>query len=172
MAITSLLIMAALGALTRLARADRAAQAPVELPVIEAGLRQLLEADVAHARKCRTTRDGFELQTQSSLDPRDLELTHLDSTVGYEVRRFGSASWLLRRQKAAGSKDVCELVCPSVRSATLGGSAGNQTPAAGGASGPGEPMAGDWAGLPPILTVAVGFEGNRGVLSFSFETSQ
>lgn len=159
-AITGILVAAALGVATRLSRAEAINERSHEASLPQVHLKNLLASDIIHARFYRKTSNGVEFQLRARLDVKTLEMQHLRSTVGYEIRQIASRRWLLRVQKVPDRQDHTELVCPDVYAVSLGTIKDDRTTASD-----------DWKPVPEVLTVRVEFsEADRKPVAFKFYT--
>ena len=154
MAIAGLLMAGVLGAVRALARDGMATALPHDQAVTEAGLRNVLEADIMHARRYRATQKGFELETTCALDPATMEIDHVPAVVAYEIRQAGKRTWLVRSQTSGIQKSQIELVLADVKAIAIrqspeatsqDASVSDQTPV----------EAGRWRPVPTGLAVTV-----------------
>ena len=157
MAIASMLCASAVAVATQASRSSILPQQAHEESSLHDQLKALLEADLTHAVKCRTTETGFVLQTYSALDGDSLELSHLPSVVAYEVRKAQPRNVLVRTQQTAYGQKVCQLVCSCV--------------AAVGLEGAGEAGPDGWRDAPVAVTVVLKFqEATKKTKRFSWRT--
>lgn len=147
LAITAILAAAALHLLTGLARHANTLNAAVtELPKPhQATLSRLLEADLLQARRLRTIKNGFQLQTLCCLNPQTMDAEHRPVVISYKVQQLGRRKWLLRTQEADGLKPWSEKVICDVTSVDLKSSGGRRQ------STPSE----NWGTLGDVLTVTL-----------------
>lgn len=165
MAIAGLLMAGVLGAVRALARDGMATALPHDQAVTEAGLRNVLEADIMHARRYRATDKGFELETSSALDPATMEIDHVPAVVAYEIRPAGKRNWLVRSQTSDIQKPQTELVLAGVKAIAIKRS---PEPTSQDASTPDEtPIdASQWRPIPDGLAVTVDLPDRSILLAF------
>ncbi len=113
LAIAAAVASAALAVTVGLARAESAARSRERDAGGRDALRRVLRMDLVHARQVQATEQGFELRTLASLDDSG-ELVHLPTTVAYEVREVGEASWLVRTQHSDAAKNRTDLLACGV----------------------------------------------------------
>ena len=147
LAITGMLVAAALSVVAGMSRSEATDRTAHESSLLEAHLRELLATDVLHCGRYQKTRIGLELQGHAWLDVKTLRLEHLPSTVSYEVRQTGQGNWLVRTQESGSRGEWSELVCSGVSRIDLRpvGPAPDRT-------------AGPWKIMPEAAIVAVTFE--------------
>lgn len=143
LAIASLVMVATLGVVANMSRSDAVNRGLPGGSSLEPALRGMLACDLLSARRWRTTKSGFELETHSSLSRKTLELSHAPASVGYEVRRIASRSWLVRKELPETGSETVELICPGV--ATIGPGSGAQR----------------WRAVPDVARVTLRLEGRR-----------
>lgn len=115
LAITGILMVAALGVVSSLARVRRQLEQP-DGAALSARVSSALWADLIHAERYLNTQEGFALVTWSTLDSDTLTRRHLLATVRYEVRQLSGRYWLLRTQQGRATRQsFTELVCPDIR---------------------------------------------------------
>ena len=146
LAITSLLLTAALRVSTHLARAEVLSRHARKDRWSEARLRDLVTRDVAGAAAYQEGRDGLVLWTTACLDSKTLELEHLPAKVTYGVRAVGGRPWLVRRQESEWHPPLTELVGRGVRAVRLR------------AKDEDAPSAGERKALPVAVKVTVTFD--------------
>ena len=110
MAIVSMLMVASMSVVTGVTRVGRLSQRQDELQLLQAGVRQLLEPDLIHARRYRNMIDGFEIETLSALAPQSLQRKHWPAVVTYQTRQIDDQPWLLRTQVVGVLPPVRQLV--------------------------------------------------------------
>ncbi len=152
LAIVCLLAVACLQVTVGLARAQRAAEADRNEFTWDSSLEQLLTTDLLQASHVRRTRGGFELRALAQLQGHSMALEHLPVRVGYEVRRAGPTSLLVRTQRRADGRQQSELVCCG---------AGKVSVTAGSSSG--KKLSGAWKTMPEAVTVQVDRTDGRAV---------
>lgn len=150
LAIVSLLMAVALRVATQLARRQDALQRPGGGSGLRERLGAVLEADFVHARRYRSGPSGLAVMTQASLDGRTMAMEHLPTEVTYLVRKIGSISWLLRRQKLPRGGSFTEAVCSGVRDIRIASADGARAPSPD-----------QWKMLPAAVNVTVGFQDTR-----------
>ena len=146
LAITSLLVVAALRVSTHLARAEILSRRAREDLWSEARLRDLVTTDVVHAEAYQEDRDGLVLQTSACLDAKTLELEHVPAKVAYRVQTVGNRKWLVRSQESEWQPPVSELVSEGVRTIRLRPKDEDK------------PSVGERKGVPAAATVVVEFD--------------
>lgn len=128
LAITSMLVIGALGVAANLSRSEKVNTAlHHDKDMSHAKMRTILQTDITHATKARKTAAGFELQTRAGLDPESMRVVHVESTVAYEVKDIAGRKWLVRKQQddvsssngSKNSKDFIELVAPDISEVSL-----------------------------------------------------
>jgi prepilin-type N-terminal cleavage/methylation domain-containing protein len=161
-AITGMLVAAALSVATRLSRADAISNRRHEKSVSRSSLENLLATDIIHAVQYRNASNGAEMRLRSRLDAGSLELEHLRSTVRFEVRQIAGRWWLLRIQKTPDRPDLIELVLPGVSAVSLKPAKADVAVASD-----------DWQEMPEVVVFKVEFaEGGRGPVVLTFSTRQ
>jgi hypothetical protein len=120
LAAASLLMVAALGITTSLARSELMVRRQEAGPEhLRAAVESLVRRDLAHTRHWREAEGGFALQADIRLPAAGLRLEHVPMEVTYTVRPAGGRPALFRRQQAAGESATEELVALDVRRCTL-----------------------------------------------------
>jgi len=158
LAITAILVTAALGAITTLTRLDKADQARDEATSIAPRVRTVLETDLTHAKRFATRDSGFVLQTVAAVKADSMELEHLPTTVTYTVRQVAGRQWLVRSQRSEiGSDCFTELVAPDISGIQIASEADRNRAKQ------------RWQALGPKTTVTVTFDtGGRVPAAFVF----
>lgn len=119
LAVSGLLVTAALTAATTMGRVDAAERGRIadDPP---SSLRDVLATDVGHAREYRVADTGFSIRTWATLDVGTMELQHRPTTVTYYIVELAGRRWLLRRQQADDHVDPrVDLAAPDVVSIHL-----------------------------------------------------
>lgn len=153
LAITALLAVGVLSVVTACTRGDRLDQSWQTAAQRQATLTELLTTDLSHARRVLKTATGFQLDSRASLNPQTMELEHLPSNVGYEVRQIGSRTWLSRTQQLPDQTLSRELVAAGPQTVEI-------TKTGGGSDLPAD----RWTSLPEAVTVTVTWEGSDPVI--------
>lgn len=120
LAIVTMLVVAALGVTTTLARSELAIrrQADRREGLGPAG-EDLIRSDLLHAHHWRGAKDGFAVQTNARLTAGTFALEHVPSVVTYRVHKADERPCLVRVQETAPGPPVTELVAVGVRSVAL-----------------------------------------------------
>ena len=108
--IVTMLVIAALGVTTSLARSEltlRRQEGEADGP--DRALRALVEADLVHAHHWRSVEGGFAVQTNVRLDSKTLRLAHVPSVVTYRIRKVDQRSYLVRIQETGRKAQHVEL---------------------------------------------------------------
>lgn len=133
LAITSMLVIGALGVAANLSRSEKINAALHDADMSYANMKTILQLDMTHATKVRKTAAGFELQVRAGLDPESMRVTHIESTVAYEITDIAGRKWLVRKQQddvsdstsskssndSNNSKNFAELVAPDISEVSL-----------------------------------------------------
>ncbi len=147
LAVSALLASAALAVVVALPRSKAAARGLEERASQGVSWSSLLAADISHARLCRVVPGGFEVRVHSALDPRTLEICHLDATVAWRVRCIKGTPWLVRTQRSTDGRSFSDLVAPGVSAINVAAAKGDAPPDAEG-----------WRVIPEALAVTARFE--------------
>lgn len=143
LAITGILMVAAVTATVRLRRAHRQTRAAHRRSTPHEPLRALLAADLLHATEYRALERGFALRGRASLRPGSLELQHIEAEIRYELREVGGSRWLVRTQRTGAEEPSAELVCGGVAAARLA------------AEGKDAPEGHDWEEIPDDVAAVI-----------------
>jgi len=120
LAITAMLITALMSVTMRISRAELAVDPGDTQAELGPAMDSLIRLDFSHAVQFRLTPFGIDLQSVASLSETDCEITHIRSTVYYEVIRVNGINWLSRRQvRETDGKESLHLVMPNVVSLAL-----------------------------------------------------
>lgn len=142
LALSAVLVTAALAAAAQMAKGQRQAQPAQADDQAVARMKDLISLDLLHGQSWRPTKEGLAIQTWTCLDGRTRAMSHRPVTVTYEVRRVGDQSWLWRRQQGREkADDLIDLVSGGVDRAALQVRSRPTGPAS------------DWRALPDEVTV-------------------
>ena len=116
LAISGMLIVAALTVASDLGRSEARAQVRHKDTWLHAPIRAVVSLDLLNAAGWNQTEHGYLLRTQSSLAPGSMELRHLPATVEYTLQALDGHTWLTRTQHSLTAEpDVTDLVCSGVQ---------------------------------------------------------
>lgn len=120
LAIVTMLVVAALGVATSLARSELAIRKMADgKEALRPALKSLVGADLVHAHRWRTVGNGFALQAHMRLTSKALRLEHVPSVVTYRVRRIDQVPYLVRVQETAPDPPQAGLVAAGVTDIVL-----------------------------------------------------
>jgi len=119
LAIAAAVTAAALRVTVGLSRSSRRIASQDALELTD-GLSKVLATDLGHADRYRATREGFELDSAASIDPKTHELRHGRCKVAYQIARIDQRACLLRKQTPDPAARSCtELIAVGIRAIRL-----------------------------------------------------
>jgi prepilin-type N-terminal cleavage/methylation domain-containing protein len=120
LAISSLMMVAALSAMSSLIRVRTFELKDVQRSPLAAPWRPVVSMDLMNATECQSSPQGFSLRTHAWLGRTSLDPRHLEAIVSYDVRSIAGRSWLVRTQESSFEGGTfTELVCPDVSAIRL-----------------------------------------------------
>jgi len=141
LALSALLTAAALSASGTLWRSDSVGRRVEEGRSLREGIGRLLEADFAHAERCRCDGNTVQLLAHTALEAKALERDHVPAAVTYQVKSMGGRNWLIRTQQVGQAAPFAELVASGVKGLSLKATDGGEIK--------------DWKQLPAAVTIGV-----------------